>query len=88
MNSFLIGALGMSNMILALFTFVLLARPEKLMGILAIIAGVKEEWRFGYLLESDREKLIHLGYSLRYPALLLLFGWSFFCGVMIRFLSM
>lgn len=87
MISFLVGALGVSNLFLALFTFVLIARPEKLLGILAMVAGVREEWRLGYLMESEREKLLHLGRSLGFPALLLLFAWSFFCGVMIRILG-
>ena len=87
MISFVVGALGVSNLFLALFTFVLIARPEKLLGLLALVAGVREEWRLGYLMESDREKLLHLGRSLGFPALLLLFSWSFFCGVMIRILG-
>ena len=87
MNSILIGILGISNLSLALFTFVLLARPEKLLGLLAMVAGVREEWRLGYLMESDREKLLHLGRSLGIPILFLLFTWSFLCGVMIRLLG-
>ena len=87
MISFLVAGLGVSNLLLALFIFVLLARPEKLLGVLARVAGVREEWRRGYLMEADRERLLHLGRSLGFPALLLLFTWSFFCGVMIRALS-
>jgi hypothetical protein len=87
MNSFLIIALGVSNLFLALFTFVLLARPEKLLGLLALAAGVREEWRLGYLMESERKRLIHLGRSLGIPLLLFLFTWSFLCGVLIRLLG-
>ena len=87
MNSLLVVSLGVSSLFLALFTFVLIARPEKLIGILAMIAGVREEWRLGYLMEAERDRLIHLGRSLGFPALLLLFAWSFFCGVMIRILG-
>ena len=84
MINFLGAVLVISNLILALLTFVLLARPEKLLGILARIAGVRDEWRLGYLLEADRDRLLHLGRAIGFPALLLLFMWSFFCGVMIR----
>jgi hypothetical protein len=77
MNSFLIIALGVSNLFLALFTFVLLA----------MAAGVRKEWRLGYLMESDRKRLLQLGRSLGIPLLIFLFTWSFLCGVLIRLLG-
>ena len=87
MNSFLIGILGFSNLVLALLTFVLMTRPEKLLGLLAFVAGVREEWRLGFLMEKERERLLRFGRALAVPTLFLLFMWSVFCGVMIRILG-
>ena len=78
--------LGLSNLVLALLTFVWLARPDKVLGILAHLNGLSEEWRLGRLLIRDRQRLLLLSERLRFPALVLLFGWSFFCGAVMRFL--
>ena len=82
----LVYLLGLSNLVLALMTFVLLARPDKMLGILAHLTGLSEEWRLGRLLRTDQQRLLLLSERLRLPALLLLFGWSFFCGAVMRFL--
>ena len=86
MTSTIVYLLGFSNLMLALVTFVLLARPDKMLGVLARIQGVSEAWRMGTLLQKEQLKLLQIGHNLRTPALLLLFGWSFFCGATIRFL--
>jgi len=78
--------LGLSNLLLALLTFVLLARPDKMLGILAYFSGDSEAFRLGKMLQHERNKLIMLGERIRWPVLILLFGWSFFCGALIRFL--
>lgn len=86
MTNALVYILGFSNLMLAMLTFVLLARPDKMLGILSFLSGEAEAWRLGMLLQQDQQRLLILGDKLRWPALLLLFGWSFFCGAVIRFL--
>ena len=86
MTIVLVYVLGFSNLMLAMLTFILLARPDKMLGILSYLSGEIDTWRLGMLLRQDQQRLLILGEKLRWPALLLLFGWSFFCGAAIRFL--
>jgi hypothetical protein len=86
MNTVFVYFLGFSNLVLAMSTFILLARPDKMLGILAYLSGDIEAWRLGVMLRQDQKRLILLGNKLQLPALVLLFGWSFFCGAAIRFL--
>ena len=86
MNVAIVYVVGFSNLMLAMLTFVLLARPDKMMGLLARLSGDGEAWRLGTLMHQEQQKLLLLGHQLQWPALFLLFGWSFFCGALIRFL--
>ncbi|MFT5683138.1 MAG: hypothetical protein ACI8RZ_004065 [Myxococcota bacterium] len=75
--------LGITNVILALAVFVLLARPERAMGWLSTLSGMREVWLSGRLSEKDEARLLALASRLRLPLLALLFGWSFFCGAIL-----
>ena len=79
----LTALLGLSNVLLALSVFVLLARPERAMGWLSTLSGMREVWLSGRLSEADEENLILLAGRLRIPLLALLFGWSFFSGAIL-----
>ena len=70
-------------MLLALAVFVLLARPERAMGWLSTLSGMREVWLSGRLSEQDEARLLSLASRLRVPMLLLLFGWSFVCGAIL-----
>ena len=86
MTTLVVCLLGFSNLVLAMSTFILLARPDKMMGLLAYLSGDIRSWRLGTLVQQDQQRLMLLGNQLQIPALVLLFGWSFFCGAAIRFL--
>ncbi len=83
MTTALLALLGVSNVLLALAVFVLLARPERTMGWLSTLSGMREVWLSGRLSEEDEARLLDLASRLRYPLLALLFGWSFFCGAIL-----
>ena len=75
--------LGVSNVLLALVVFVLIARPERMMGWLSTLSGMRETWLSGRLSEADEAQLLVLARRLQLPLLALLFGWSFFCGAIL-----
>ena len=83
MSGMLTALLGISNVLLALAVFVLLARPERAMGWLSTLSGMREVWLSGRLSEKDEARLLDLASRLRLPLLALLFGWSFFCGAIL-----
>ena len=75
--------LGASNVILAVGVFIVMARPERALGFLCHLAGLGEIWRSGRLSEADETRLLILAHQLRWPMLILLFGWSFVCGAVL-----
>ena len=75
--------LGASNVLLAVSVFVLMARPERALGWLARLNGMGDVWLSGRLSEADEERLLTLADRLRWPMLILLFGWSFVCGAIL-----
>ena len=79
----LTALLGISNVLLALAVFILLARPERAMGWLSTLSGLREVWLSGRLSEKDEARLMDVAARLRFPMLALLFGWSFFCGAIL-----
>lgn len=83
MTTLLTALLGISNVLLALVVFVLIARPERMMGWLSSLSGMREVWLSGRLSEKDEVRLLNLAHRLRLPLLALLFGWSFFCGAIL-----
>ena len=85
-STVLVYGLGLSNLMLAMLVFVLLARPDKMMGLLASVNGRSEEFRLGRLGQQDYRRFLELAEGLHWPAIALLFGWSFFSGALIRFL--
>ena len=82
-STILVLLLGVSNVALALAVFVLLARPERVMGWLCSLSGMREVWLSGRLSEQDEARLLDLANRLRLPMLALLFGWSFFCDAIL-----
>ncbi|MEL6341870.1 MAG: hypothetical protein AAFV53_01975 [Myxococcota bacterium] len=76
-------ALATSDIALAMAVFVLMARPERAMGWLCRLNGMRELWLSGRLTEQDESRLLALAHRLRWPMLWLLFGWSFVCGAIL-----
>lgn len=79
----LAAALALSDVVLAFLCFVLFARPEALLGLLAGLSGRRVAWREGRLTEADEDALFDLAARLRGPLLAALFGWSFVCGAVV-----
>ncbi len=75
--------LALSSILLALGAFVLLARPEQVLGWLAILGSLREVWLSGRLSEEEEDRLMAMAHRLQGPALVLLFSWSFFCGAVL-----
>lgn len=72
--------LGLSDLLLALTVFVLLARPELLLGLAARRAGLGERFELGGLSEEDEVGLLADLDRLALPALTGLFAWSLLTG--------
>lgn len=72
--------LGLSDLLLALLVFVLLARPELLLGLTARLSGLGERWELGALSEAEELRLRAGLEGLALPALLGLFAWSLLTG--------
>jgi hypothetical protein len=78
-----LAVLALSDVTLAAAVFVLFARPEAALGILARVTGAQEAWREGRLSEADEEELLVLARGIRWPMLLAVFGWSFVFGAVL-----
>ena len=76
-----------SNLLFALFVFVLLGKPALVQGWLARFVDLQEEWQFGSLSNSERERINSIGRRLGYLGLMALFVWSFLSGVLLRLLT-
>ena len=77
-----------ANLILAILVFVLIARPERLMGLLAYLGRLQEEWRSRRLSLDQEEQLLNMAKRMQLVALLLLLGCSFFSGAIIAYLQL
>ena len=75
--------LALTDVALAAFVFVLFARPEAAMGLLAQTSGAREAWREGRLTEANEDELLALANHIRWPLLLATFGWSFVFGAVL-----
>lgn len=75
--------LGASAVLLAVLVFILMARPERAIGWLCALQGMRGTWLAGRLSEQDEARLLTLAQRLGFPALFLLFGWSFVCGALL-----
>ena len=80
--------LAFSNLLLALTIFVLMVKPRRLFGLLAPLLDLSEAWQIRNLSESQELQLLLLARRIQWLGLLLLFCWSFFCGVIIAFFQL
>ncbi len=76
----LAAVLALSDVLLGLVVFALLARPEAFLGVLAGWTGESRAWDEGRLDELGRLRLLALADRAAVPALILLFAWSFLAG--------
>lgn len=79
----LVWCLGASNVAMALVVFLVMARPEHMLGWLCHLHGMRDIWRAGKLSAADEAKLLGVAVRLRAPMLVLLFGWSFVSGAIL-----
>ena len=80
-------AIVSSNLLFALFVFILIGKPSLVQGWLARFLGLQEEWQFGSLSGVERERIDTVGRRLGYLSLLALFVWSFLSGILLRLLT-
>ena len=76
-----------ANLLLALFVFVLIARPERLMGFLAYFGHLQKEWRERRLSLEQEEQLLNIASRMQTICVLLLLVCSFFLGLLLRICS-
>ena len=76
-----------SNLLFAMFVFVLIGKPSLLQGWLAKFVGLQAEWKFGALSSSEQERINNIGRRLGYLSLWALFVWSFLSGILLRLLT-
>ena len=76
-------ALGLSDVVLAVVVFVLVARPEQSIAFAAWMSGTSDALYRGGLDAAALERLDALGRRLRRGLLAFLFAWSFACGAAI-----
>jgi hypothetical protein len=79
----LVWVLGASNVFLAVLVFVLMARPERALGLVCRLSGMTDVWLSGRLSEAEEARLLVLARRLGWLLLVLLFGWSFVCGAIL-----
>ena len=65
--------------------FVLLSRPEKLLGILVIFSGEQEAWHSGKIDSDLEQKHYAVAKKLEWLVLFALFGWSVLCGGLLAY---
>lgn len=75
--------LAVLDLALGLAVFALLARPEAFLGVVAALVGQGRAWDEGRLGEEERRQLLHVAERAAFPALTLLFGWSFMTGALL-----
>ena len=80
-------AIVSSNLVFAMFVFILIGKPSLVQGWLARFLGLKAEWQFGSLSNAERERIDNVGRRLGYWSLSALFVWSFLSGVLLRLLT-
>ena len=71
---------GLSDLALAMVVFLLLARPELLLGLAARRSGLGEEFDTGTLTELEEAHLLEGLVRLGGPSVLALFVWSLLSG--------
>lgn len=71
-----LGALVVSDALLAALAFTLWGRPERMLGLLCSMTGHADAWHAGVLAAADEERLLGFAARLRLPALVAVFLWS------------
>ena len=85
MIQFITSILILSAFFFTLLCFVLISRPEKLLGLLMLLSGHQEDWHSGKI-DSDLEQRHYaIAKRLEWLVLFALFGWSIFCGAMLAY---
>ena len=77
-----------ANLIVAMLVFVLMTRPEKMLGIVAYLTDLHADWKQGSITEEDLYRLMRVAKKIQWLALFSLFGFSFMCGSLIAFLQL
>ena len=70
-------AIVSSNLLFALFVFILIGKPSLVQGWLARFLGLQAEWQFGSLSSAERERIDNVGRRLGYWSLIGLFVLEF-----------
>ena len=65
--------------------FVLLSRPEKLLGLLVIFSGEQEAWHSGKIDGELEQKHYMIVKKLEWLVLFALFGWSVLSGALLAY---
>ena len=84
----LVFVLMFVNLFIALSVFVLIVRPEKIMGFLAYLGSRRQDWESGNLDEMAEYRLFMLARRLQIFGLLLLFLFSFVSGALISYIQL
>jgi len=73
----------LSDLLLAMFVFTVLARPEKTLGLFARFTGYTEDWQQGTLSEDELYWLVDIARRAGPFLLIVLFLYSFAVGVLV-----
>ena len=75
----------LSALAFTIICFVLLSRPEKLLGLLVIFSGEQEAWHSGRIDGELEKKHYAIAKRVEWLVLLALFGWSVLCGALLAY---
>lgn len=73
-----------SNLLFALFVFVLIGKPTMVQGWVAKLVDLQIEWKLGSLSSAEKATLDRVGRRLGFLSLITLFVWSFLSGLLLR----
>ena len=85
MIQFITSMLILSAFAFTLLCFVLISRPEKLLGLLVFFSGHQEDWHSGKIDGELEQKHYAIARRIEWFVLFALFGWSVFCGAMLAY---
>ena len=85
MIQFITSILILSAFAFTLLCFVLISRPEKLLGLFVLFSGHQEDWHSGKIDSELEQRHYAIVKRLEWLVLLALFGWSIFCGAMLAY---
>jgi len=80
----ILAVIVFSNLLFALFIFVLIGKPTIVQGWVAKLVDLQHEWEMGSLSTVEKSKLDRVGRRLGFLSLVTLFVWSFLSGLLLR----